>query len=417
MAEWIDDARYLSLFAPGQRVYVGGSANEPKHLVGTLARNGERAAGITFIQQPLAVNDQDFSSLHETASQETFFATPALKDGLRAGRVRFIPMQMRAIYDHLASDQIDVALLAAARDVDGVLRYGPNVDYAGAALAAAKTVVVEVSDAFVAPLGGLPVDESAVQYLVPCSSPVTTYPVAGIDDTSRQIGNNIASLIRDGDCLQTGIGAVPAAVLDSLTDKNDLGFHGGLIDDAVMALIRSGNLTGRNKEIDAGEHLTGMALGTSDLHDWLAQTASVRFTGANYTHEISVISQLSQFVSINSAVEVDLFGQVNAEVAGGRQISGTGGAVDFMRSARVSKGGRSIVALSSTARGGTVSRIVPKVEMVTALRTDVDLVVTEHGVADLKRTPLRDRASQLIGIAHPDFRDELQQAARAAGLA
>ncbi len=206
-------------------------------------------------------------------------------------------------------------------------------------------------------------------------------------------------------------------MLQSLTDKNDLGFHGGLIDDAVMNLIRSGNINGHRKERDKGEHLTGMALGTQALHDWLAETPEVRFTGADYTHEVSVIAQLSQFVSINSAVEVDLFGQVNAEVAGGRQISGTGGAVDFMRSAKVSAGGRSIVALSGTARGGSVSRIVPKVEMVTALRTDVDLVVTEFGIADLRSAPLPQRAEQLIAISHPEFRDQLKQAARDTGLA
>jgi 4-hydroxybutyrate CoA-transferase len=209
--------------------------------------------------------------------------------------------------------------------------------------------------------------------------------------------------------LQTGIGAIPAAILSQLTNKNDLGMHGGLIDDGGMALIQSGNLTGSRKRIDTGRHITGMALGSDQLMQWLATRRDVVFRGANHTHEVSVIRQLEGFVSVNSAVEVDLFGQVNAEVAGGRQISGTGGSVDFMRAAKASKGGRSIVAMNATARGGSVSRIVPNVEMVTALRTDVDTVVTEYGVAQIKDLPNAARAQALIEIAAPQFRDELRQ--------
>jgi 4-hydroxybutyrate CoA-transferase len=179
-----------------------------------------------------------------------------------------------------------------------------------------------------------------------------------------------------------------------------------------MRLIRNGNITGHNKPIDTGVHVTGMALGSSDLLDWLADHDAVQFRGANYTHEIGVIRQIPNFVSINSAVEVDLFGQVNSEVAGGRQISGTGGSVDFMRSAKASPGGRSIIAMNATARDGAVSRIVPKVELVTALRTDVDIVVTEYGVAELRNTPARARAEALIALAAPQFRDELREAAR-----
>ena len=229
-----------------------------------------------------------------------------------------------------------------------------------------------------------------------------------IDDSARKIGQLVAGLISDGDCIQTGIGAIPAAILNELADKNDLGMHGGLLDDGGMRLIQAGNVNGRSKAIDTGKHITGMALGSAALIDWLADRPDVLFKGADYTHEISVIGRLDNFVSINSAVEIDLHGQVNAEVAGGRQISGTGGSVDFMRSARVSKGGRSIIAMNATARGGAVSRIVEKVETVTALRTDVDIVVTEFGVAHLKNLSLKARARALAGIAAPVFRDGLK---------
>jgi len=194
-----------------------------------------------------------------------------------------------------------------------------------------------------------------------------------------------------------------------LQNKNDLGLHGGLIDDGGMTLIRAGNVNGRCKPMDRGLHVTGMALGSNALYEWLADTPEVVFRGADHTHEVAAIRQLPNFVSVNSAVEIDLFGQVNAEMAGGRQISGTGGSVDFMRAAKSSPGGRSIVAMNATARGGEVSRIVRRVDMVTALRTDVDIVVTEFGIADIKYLPNDQRAAALIDIAAPQFREALRQ--------
>jgi 4-hydroxybutyrate CoA-transferase len=219
-------------------------------------------------------------------------------------------------------------------------------------------------------------------------------------------------LIQDGDCIQTGIGAIPAAILEALVSKNDLGLHSGLIDDGGMALIERGVMTGRAKPVDRGVHVTGMALGSAALLDWLARRSDVAFRGADYTHEVRVIRDIPNFVSINSAVEIDLFGQVNAERVGGRQISGTGGSVDFMRAAKASKGGRSIVAMTATARGGSVSRIVPRVDLVTALRTDIDLVVTEYGVANLKHASTAARVDALIEIAAPAFREDLRAASR-----
>ena len=194
--------------------------------------------------------------------------------------------------------------------------------------------------------------------------PLPQFPATPPDAVAQQIGRRVAELVADGDCIQTGIGAIPAAILAALANKNDLGLHSGLIDDGGRALIESGVMTGRAKKIDRGLHVTGMALGSSALLDWLAQRPDVVFRGADHTHEVRVIGELSGFVSINSAVEVDLFGQVNAERVAGRQISGTGGSVDFMRAAKASPGGRSIVAMTATARGGSVSRIVPRVELV-----------------------------------------------------
>ena len=336
--------------------------------------------------------------------------SPFLQESYTAGRVQFIPIQMRAVFDYLRQSPVDVALLSSSRGADGRLRYGTNVDFLDALLASAKDIVLEINTDMVAPAGSPLVDETRISLAIEMSSGKPVFPQGEIDATSAAIGESIATLVQDGDCLQTGIGAVPAAILANLDGRSDLGFHGGLIDDGVMRLIENGNMTGLNKSIDSGSHITGMALGSEALFDWLAHAdkgADVVFRSADYTHESSVIRQLDNFVSINSAVEIDLMGQVNAEVAGSKQISGTGGSVDFMRAARMSRGGRSIVAMASTARGGSVSRIVNRVGVVTALRTDVDIVVTEYGIARLRDTSLASRREQLIAIAHPDFRDEL----------
>ncbi len=407
MADYIDEATFVKLFSPGQRVYVGGSANEPRGLIDILESYPDCVSGVTFIQQPLVINDRDLSGLGPGCRQVTFFMTPALRQGYASGRVDFIPMQMRAIYGYLEQGPIDIALLQAAKGIDGELRFGPNVDYVGAVLNSATQVVIQVNPSFTAPLGCPTVDLSAPYLLMETGVDKPLFPETRVDDVSHKIGQLVASIVEDGDCLQTGIGAVPSAILAGLRDRSDLGFHGGLIDDGVMALIRNGNLNGARKGIDTGRHIAGMALGSEELLDWIAGESTIEFKGANYTHEVSIIRQLDSFVSVNSAVEVDLLGQVNAEMTGGRQISGTGGSVDFMRAARTSRNGRSVVAMTSTARKGTVSRIVPRVEVATALRTDVDIVVTEFGIARLRNAPSAERAHQLVEIAHPSFRDEL----------
>ncbi|MFU8817148.1 MAG: acetyl-CoA hydrolase/transferase family protein [Pseudomonadales bacterium] len=395
-----------ALLRSGQRIFVAGSSNEPTGLLNVL-RAMALPDGLHFIQFPIAgYNQQDFTGYGPGARFTTFFMTPHLRDADPA-RLHFLPMQMRRVYDYLSRD-VDVVLIQVARGADGRLRLGPNVDFVGAALGCASIVIAELNGSLVAPAGCPTIEPADIDLLVSTERALEHVAAARPDAAAEAIAALVAQEIRDGDCIQTGIGGIPAAILARLVSKNDLGMHGGLIDDGGMALIRNGNLTGLNKEIDAGRHVTGMALGSPELLEWLAETPAVEFRGAEYTHEVGVIGRLSQFVSVNSAVQVDLYGQVNAELAGGRQISGTGGSVDFMRAARASPGGRSIIAMNATARGGTLSRIVPKVELVTALRTDVDLVVTEYGVARLRDAPLRERAEALVEIAAPEFRDELR---------
>ena len=391
-----------------QRIYVAGSSNEPTGLLRDLAASA-LPEKLEFIQFPLpGLNQTDFTQFNDTASVTTFFMSSALAKG-DAARVNYLPMQMRATYDYLATN-LDVYLLQVAYDQERRLRVGPNLDFHESVLAQNPTVIAQLNPSMVAPAGSPLINPALIDVMIENDVSAPALVPATIDEAAQEIGRLVAGLIRDGDCVQTGIGAIPAAILNQLTDKNDLGMHGGLIDDGGMRLIQQGNLTGTQKAIDTGKHITGMALGSDELMQWLATQRNVVFRGANHTHEVSAIRQLDGFVSVNSAVEVDLFGQVNAEMARGRQISGTGGSVDFMRAAKASKGGRSIVAMNATARGGSVSRIVPKVEMVTALRTDVDTVVTEYGVAQIKDLPNRARAEALIQIAAPQFRDELLDA-------
>ena len=400
-------AELAELLAPGQRIFVAGSSNEPTALLEAMAQM-QLPEDLHFLQFPIAgLNGVDFTTWNDSADLTTFFMTPTLAKA-DVQRIHYLPMQMRAVFDYLAKD-VDVCLLQVAHDRNGVLRVGPNVDFVAAVLSGARIVIAELNRHIVAPLGCPRIESAQIDYLFESDRSLATMATPKIDEAAQSIGKLVAGLINDGDCVQTGIGAIPAAILNELSAKNDLGLHGGLIDAGGMRLIEGGNVNGARKAIDRGLHITGMALGDSELFDWLADQPSVVFRGADHTHEVSAIAELDNFVSINSAVEVDLFGQVNAEFAGGKQISGTGGSVDFMRAAKASKGGRSIVAMNATARGGTVSRIVPQVDMVTALRTDVDIVVTEFGVAQLKNLPNRQRQDALIEIAAPQFRDELRE--------
>jgi 4-hydroxybutyrate CoA-transferase len=231
------------------------------------------------------------------------------------------------------------------------------------------------------------------------------------DDPVRRIGALVADMVEDGDCLQLGIGAIPDAVLASVSSRRDLGVHSGMISDGVLDLIRQGAITGARKTIDRHHVVTGFLLGSAELYAWARQAPQLRLRPVSYTHDAGVLARLDRLVSINSAVEIDLLGQVNSERLGGRAISGVGGQIDFLRAASVSRGGRSILALPSTARGGQVSRIVghiPAAAVVTTCRTDVDLVVTEWGVASLRGATERERAERLIEVAAPEFREQLR---------
>lgn len=226
----------------------------------------------------------------------------------------------------------------------------------------------------------------------------------------RAIGENVASLVRDGDTLQLGIGAIPDAVLLFLKEKNDLGIHTEMFSDGVVELVEAGVITNKAKTLHRGQSIATFLMGTRRLYDYVNNNPAVAMYPVDYVNDPYVIGQNDNLVSINSCVQVDIMGQVVSTSAGLRQISGVGGQVDFVRGANLSKGGRAIMAMPSTTGKGKISKIVPFLDQgsaVTTTRNEVNYVITEYGIAKLKGKSLRQRAEALIRIAHPDFRDEL----------
>lgn len=419
MTRWIEAGEVADKLEPGMTVFVAGATAEPREILEALARRGDRCAGVRFVSVSVpGMNGVDFSALHPEAKSTAFFATPENRESVSVGRVDFVPLQYRAIFDYLEHElKVDAVIvqLPPAGD-DGIISQGISTHFVPAVLDKAGLVIGEINSRQPAPADAPKLPLAKLDLAVARDRPVPTFPVNKINDVARRIGRHVAELVRDGDCIQIGIGAIPDATLTALTDKNDLGVQSGMITDGVMALANAGNITGRTKSLDKGKIVTGTTLGSEALIEWAGNAPELMFRPVNHTHDVSVIRQIDNFVSINSAFEIDLLGQVNADMLGGRQMSGTGGSVDMMRGAALSHGGRSIIALNATAAGGKVSRIVAALAphtAATALRTDTDYVVTEHGARRIRHLSWLARAEALIEIAAPQFRDRLRDDWRA----
>lgn len=306
----------------------------------------------------------------------------------------------------------DVALIQVCPpDEEGYVSLGLSTDYSIVAARLARTVIAEVNQKCPRLHGDTKLHVSQIECFVETDREVPPAPITAITEVEKAVGGYCAELIHDGDCLQMGIGAVPDALLGFLDNKRGLGIHSEIIGDGVANLYAKGVITGENKEIETGKIVATSLYGTRSLLDCANNNPDFELYPVDYTNDVRVISKISNMVSINSCVEVDLTGQVCAEAIGTRQISGIGGQVDFVRGAKMSEGGRSIIACYSTAKGGTISRIVPMLGAgtpVTTSRTDVDYIVTEYGIAPMRGRTLRARARALINIAHPDFRDRLK---------
>jgi acyl-CoA hydrolase len=307
----------------------------------------------------------------------------------------------------------DVALVTAAQgSAGGPVNLSLAADYMRAAAEAARVVIAEVNDQLPETFGDTEIALDEVDAVVPTSRPPPVFAPPTLGDAERAIGAEIARLIPDRAVLQTGVGAIPSAALEALAGKRDLGAHTGLLTDAMVALIETGAVNNRHKPIDPGKTVTAVIYGTPDLYHWAHRNETLNVREATYTHAQGVLAEFERFFAINAAIEVDLTGQVNSEIAGGRPVGVIGGQVDFSRAALASPGGRGIIALRSTARHGSVSTIVPKLSggIVTTARSDVDVIVTEFGIAELAGVPVFERAKRLIAIAHPDFRSNLEAA-------
>ena len=306
----------------------------------------------------------------------------------------------------------NVALIQVSPpDEHGYVSLGLSTDYMVCASKMARTVIAEVNAQCPRLFGESMMHVTDIDCFVETDRPIPPAPVTQITDTERQIGSYCADLIGDGACLQIGIGAIPDAILGFLDQKKDLGIHSEIIGDGVQHLCEIGVINGSRKELNKGKVFCTSLYGTDKLYHFANDNPIFELYPVDYTNDVRIISQHSNMVSVNSCVEVDLTGQVCSEAVGPRQISGIGGQVDFVRGAKMSQGGKSIIACYSTAKGGTISKIVPALKPgtpVTTSRTDVDYIVTEYGVAHLRGKSLRARAEALISVAHPDFRDELR---------
>jgi len=412
MPQKITAERLPHLLRPGMTVFVQGASGEPSPLLAALAAAPEASDRVHYVGCFIpGVNATDPASFHPNARFTSFFVFGDIARSHAAGKVRFLPLHYSGIWGYLAGLEIDLALVQVTPpDRSGRCSLGVSVHFVPAVLDRARVVVAEVNAAMPRPARSHEFPYDRLDYIVETERPLVALATGDLPPETHRIGAHVASLIDDGDTVQIGIGKVPAAVLAALCDRRGLGLHGGLVSDEVADLHEAGVLSGARRSQGPGTIVCTAALGSSRVYEWAGRCPDLRFAPVSYTHDIRVLAQIDNFVAINSVLAVDLSGQANAEMLGGRQVSGTGGLLDFVRGARLAKGGRSILALPSTAGGGKSSRIVPHLgegDVVSCPRADADIVVTEHGTARLGDKSVDERAEALIAIADPAFRDDL----------
>lgn len=412
----ISDPAQLNLgefLRPGDRIVMGQACGEPTTLVEALIAQGKEIGNLS------AFIATSFSGLFTPETAESFAlssmgAIGALRSMTKAGKLAVIPLHVSQVGPMIQSGIIgcDVAFIQVSpANSDGNHSCGLISDHVRAAVDKARVVIAEVNDQVPFTAGEL-IPALAIDVAVQVSRPPVEVPAARIGETDEAIARHCAAYIHDGAVIQTGVGAVPDAILRLLHDRKDLGVHSGMLGDGLVDLVEAGVITNARKEIDTGVSINGALIGTRRLYQWAHNNPTMRMTPTSYTHDAAVLAQLSRLVTINSALEVDITGQVNAEQSGSAYLGGTGGQVDFVRAGARSPGGCSIIALSSTAKGGTLSKIVPALSgPVTTARTDVDVIVTEFGAAELKGQTVAERTRRLIAIAHPDFQEQLEREA------
>ncbi|NLI53626.1 MAG: acetyl-CoA hydrolase/transferase family protein [Clostridiales bacterium] len=399
----------------GDRVIVEHACGEPSELLAAMVDNAEAYRDVEVVHM-VAMGKALYAQpgMEKHFRHNSIFVGGTTRDAIASGRGDFTPSYFSEIPKLFSTTlPVDVALITVSPpDEEGKFSLGVSVDYTLAAAKAAKLVIAQVNDQMPYTIGDSFLTADEIDWLIPLSSPVITLPPPKIGEVEEAIGRHCASLVRDGDTLQLGIGAIPDAVLLFLKDKKDLGIHSEMFSDGVVELVREGVITNAKKTLHPGKFIATFLMGTRQLYDFVDHNPDVEMHPVDYVNHPAVIAKNDNMVSINSCVQVDLMGQVAAESIGYKQISGVGGQVDFIRGAALSKNGRAIIAMPSTAAKGAVSRIVALLDegaAVTTTRNDVDYVITEYGIAPLKGRSLRTRARNLIRIAHPDFQPTLQR--------
>lgn len=398
----------------GDRVVVMHACGEPSHLLDAMVDNAQAYENVEIVHM-VAMGKAAYAQpgMEGHFRHNALFVGGTTRAAIAQGRGDFTPCFFSEAPSFFASTlPVDVALITVTPpNEQGKCSLGISVDYTMDAVRHAKTVIAQVNPQMPFTCGQTTVDVADIDCFVWRDEPLITLAPPSIGPVEEAIGKNVASLVRDGDTLQLGIGAIPDAVLKFLTDKKDLGIHSEMFSDGVVDLAEAGVITNARKTLHPGKYVVTFLMGTRRLYDFVDRNPDIYLAPVDYVNDPFVIAQNDNMVSINSCVQVDLMGQIASESIGLTQISGTGGQVDFIRGAARSRGGRSIIAMPSTVKGKT-SKIVPFLDhgaAVTTGRCDADYVVTEYGVAALKGRTLRDRARALIAIAHPDFRGELQE--------
>lgn len=400
------------------RVWIQPGHNTPVPLIQALTARAAELRGVEMAHM-LTFGDAPYTrpEFAQSFRHNGLFLGANVREAVADRRADYVPIFLSEIEGLIESGEmpIDTAFIQTAPpDQHGFLSFGTGVDCSLTAARHARKVIAEVNDQMPRTHGDCYLHVDQVSAIVETSRPLLELQAEPFTDVHRSIARHVASLIADGSTLQMGIGAIPDAVLTELKGHRNLAVHSEMVSDGIIPLVQAGVINGSQKTIHRGKIVLGFVLGSKPLFDFIRENVIFEFHPIAYTNDPFLIARNNQMVSINSALEVDLTGQVCADSIGPRPYSGFGGQVDFIRGAARSPGGKPIIALPSTARNGTVSRIVPQLSPgagVVTSRADVHYVVTEYGIAYLHGKNLRQRAKALASIAHPAFRDELLEAA------
>ena len=413
-----DDA--VRVIGSRQRVFMTGNCSVPKELLGALVRRAPELEDVEIVQV-LTIGPAEYVEpcMAGHIRVNSLFISANVRKAVNEGRADFTPVLLSQIPQLLRDPSLlrpDVAMIhCSPPDEHGFCTFGVEVGLTKPAAEAARIVLAEVNDRMPRSLGDSFIHVGRLTHIVPVSYPIVEVPMGAPGELQKRIASHIADMIPDGATIQMGIGEIPDAVLLYLRDKRDLGVHTELFSDGIIELIDGGVITNAAKTIHRGKVVSGFAIGTQRLYDYIDNNPIFEFHPQDYINDPFVIAQNAKMVALNSALEVDLTGQVCADSIGTFFYSGVGGQLDFIYGASRSPGGVPIIALPATAKDGAVSRIVSTLKLgagVVTTRNHVHYVVTEHGVADLFGKSIRQRAKALIAIAAPQFRDELTHFAK-----